>query len=861
MAHHSKGGSISYKYIGPGTVTGTSKYTIRVTHYIDCDNIKVELQSNSTQLGIFVGNTSAYYNNKVYQLPRVADPVPVPTPTLNPCITNAPNVCYYFCYYDLTVDLPDNADGYRLVEQECCRADNITNLANSGNVGSTFLSTIPGTINNVNYTGNSSPQFTENNMAGVICHNSPMSIDLSATDPDGDVLTYSLSYALDGGVRGRNGVNTTPLPGPYTELTYTTGFSGTAPLGSLVSLDPTTGLLSGTAPATVGAYNISFDVTETRNGQIINVTRREILFTVADCSLHAADLKPTYINCDDLNFAFSNQNTASNILSYEWNFGDNSPVSHDVAPVHTYATAGQYLLTLKVVNSSGCNDQVTSVVKAWPGFFPAFSAADGCYTAPFTFSDMTTAKYGMVNSWVWQTDNTTLDNASTVSYSYATPGNKVVSLTVSSDKGCEKTIQKTVMAFDKVKLTIPFSDTLICNGAPLLIDVETEETGVTYQWTPNYNISDPSVLAPIVRPKQTTDYQIVASKNGCQTQETFHVNVVDEVTFLPLKDTSVCIGDTFQIVPQSNGLHYVWLSDQDENSISDPTEKAPKLYPTMTTQYEVTASIDHCTNTQKVNVTAAPYPIVNAGADQTICYGVTAQLEGTTTGKDYYWTTLYQNKRLDNTNLTQSVKPGGDMTYILSAGNNPVCPKWVSDTVNVYVTPLVRLTVSPDTAIKLDEQLPLSVQSNNATVNYEWTPATGLSNNLVANPIAKYTEAGVYHYQIAATTPEGCAGVGFVNVTVYGPASYFYIPNAFSPNGDGKNDQLIPVMVGIKNLKYFRIFNRWGNMVYQTATIGQGWDGYFKGQPAETGAYVYGIEADNVNGKTVKQNGTIVLLR
>ena len=116
------------------------------------------------------------------------------------------------------------------------------------------------------------------------------------------------------------------------------------------------------------------------------------------------------------------------------------------------------------------------------------------------------------------------------------------------------------------------------------------------------------------------------------------------------------------------------------------------------------------------------------------------------------------------------------------------------------------------------------------------------------------------------TSKAGCITVDtmLVSVANQGDTSTFsriFVPKAWTPNGDGKNDYLYPLTVRIRTLTYFRIFNRWGQLMFETSTIGKGWDGTFRGKPQVMDAYTWTVEAIGDDGKHYKFAGNSALLR
>lgn len=143
---------------------------------------------------------------------------------------------------------------------------------------------------------------------------------------------------------------------------------------------------------------------------------------------------------------------------------------------------------------------------------------------------------------------------------------------------------------------------------------------------------------------------------------------------------------------------------------------------------------------------------------------------------------------------------------------------------------------------------------------FEWSPPDFLNSTTVPNPRGYYTDTGTTWYNVYIRSPRGCEGNDSIKVWVVGQGSLF-IPSAFTPNGDGKNDLLRPMSVGYRAYKYFRVFNRWGEMVYTTDRIGDGWDGYYKGKKADVGTYFWLLDAEDKDGIKVQRKGDATLIR
>lgn len=143
---------------------------------------------------------------------------------------------------------------------------------------------------------------------------------------------------------------------------------------------------------------------------------------------------------------------------------------------------------------------------------------------------------------------------------------------------------------------------------------------------------------------------------------------------------------------------------------------------------------------------------------------------------------------------------------------------------------------------------------------FEWSPPTNLNTTSSPTPIGYYPDTGQYNYNVYIKSPRGCEGNDSIRVWVVGQGSLF-IPSAFTPNGDGKNDLLRPFAVGFTKYNYFRVFNRWGELVFDTERIGDGWDGIFKGKKADLGTYFWLLSAVDKDGTTHQKKGDAVLIR
>ena len=177
----------------------------------------------------------------------------------------------------------------------------------------------------------------------------------------------------------------------------------------------------------------------------------------------------------------------------------------------------------------------------------------------------------------------------------------------------------------------------------------------------------------------------------------------------------------------------------------------------------------------------------------------------------------------------------------------------------VTVLPEVIAFAGRDTSVVIGQPLQLNASGG---LTYNWNPGTGLSSTSIANPIARYTTgSNQIRYRMITRDAANCADTAYLTVRVFQTAPSIFVPTAFTPNSDGKNDVIRPIMAGIKELKHFLIFNRWGQLVYETKQEGDAWDGKVNGQLQGTHVFVWTVSAIDYLDQPYFAKGLITLIR
>jgi len=348
----------------------------------------------------------------------------------------------------------------------------------------------------------------------------------------------------------------------------------------------------------------------------------------------------------------------------------------------------------------------------------------------------------------------------------------------------------------------------------------------------------------------------VKDTNDCRLTTPVHIDSLNTVFVNAGNNVTICEGAKTTLAGTSNGNSVLWTPS---TALSNPNILTPDAAPVITSIYTLTATTGICKTTGSVTIVVNPAPVANAGRDTGICSGKNAQLNGSG-GVSYAWTPATYLSATNIANPLVLQPNAGSITYhlLVTDGNN--CTSLKDDVVTVNVSPPAKLFVGNDTAVAINQPLRLQgVDVNNTGFNnYTWSPAYGLNNPFAKDPVAILNRDILY--SVIASNAYGCSATDDIKIKVYqGPE--IYVPNAFTPGGDRLNDVLSPIVIGMKEFHYFRVFDRFGQLLYTTANAANGWDGNFKGSKQPVGTYVWMAEAVDYRGNIIQRNGSVILIR
>ncbi len=619
-----------------------------------------------------------------------------------------------------------------------------------------------------------------------------------------------------------------------------------------------TGALATHAYSSNGTYTVTLIVTDNigckdtmvQTNYISIIAKPVASFTVSD----------TVKICPPLFANFTNTTTGA--TAYLWVFG-NSNSSTLTNPSNVYQS-GIYTPTLIAYNAAGCPDTFvgpTIHVLGYNGVV-TYTPLTGCgpLTVHFTTHEHNVPTF-IYNFKDGSPNYATSDTFAT--HTYTTPGAYVPQVTLTDGLGCSSVS----LGLDTIKVdgivsgfkSVPYP--LCFNGSVTFTDTSHAlySNINTRLWIfQNGNTATTTVATQTYSSPGTYNVTLVHTTNlGCR--DTLH----SSITIFPLPiiqagpDTMICASDSVHL--QATGaVSYVWSPAA---ALSCTACTNPYGFPSTATIFKVIGTdANGCKNSDSVSITVKSKTTSSVGPGGEICEGDTLHLHVYGNALQHYiW---LPSKGLDN-NLSANpiARPDSSVNYVVIAIEGRCVPD--TNYVQVIVHPRPHVNLGPDRTILAGETVQLNAQGNNV-VTYAWTPEEGLSCNNCQDPEA--TPKHTITYMVRALAEHGCNDSDDITITVICKASQLYVPNSFTPNGDGQNDLFLPRGKGIRIIKLFRIYDRWGELIFEQKDIdvndfSRGWDGTRNGKPLPSDVFVYMIDGICDIGEEFHWQGDITLIR
>lgn len=563
-------------------------------------------------------------------------------------------------------------------------------------------------------------------------------------------------------------------------------------------------------------------------------------------------------------------------LTYAWDFGDGntSALQH---PVHAYAKKDTtYTVKLVIRDDEGCADSVVRnnyiAVKAPK---PAFGISDTTTICPpietkFTFRGQD------YESFYWDFGDGSTSTLANPNHFYNDYGKYTAKLYLVGYGGCLDSISDTVRVYD------PYLNTTIAYNAPVTCDSLTVDFTITTPPSTRFTFyfgdgaldstqarslrhfySVPNFYAPYLVLKDNQDCEVTVG--GPAT-----IRVVGAAVLFGMDKNSFC---------DSGTVYFTDYTQQRQDPIRTrtwdfgdgvtSTDQNPIYRFRQPGTYEVTLTMTTdagCTSVMAdtVRVYGTPAPLIVS--DDIVCINEVFALQGTLAVPDtaitWSWDLGGGGPASINQNTSAVYSKDGNYTVRLEAANKLGCRSNTSK--NIIVKPIPAITVTNEPVIPVGTGTILPVTYGPGIATYTWTPPSGLSCTDCPNPFAnpKLTTT----YTVNVEDIYGCTNSQSVTVTVICNDRNYFIPNTFSPNGDGHNDIFYPRGSSITRISSMKIFNRWGELIFEKRNFSAndasaGWNGLYKGKPATQDVYVYAIEFICENAAIIPFKGNVMLVR
>ena len=569
--------------------------------------------------------------------------------------------------------------------------------------------------------------------------------------------------------------------------------------------------------------------------------------------------------CNPLQTTFE-AHTKKNV-SFVWDFNDGSTTAtKDSNVVHTYTTPGKYLPKMILEDVNGCKVAVTG--KDSIGVYDITASFDKnsnlvCDSGAVSFVN-TSITNDAIAKYYWNFGDGVTSASSQPIHVYNRPGSYRATLKVVTQRGCVDSIQ------NPEPVVVNRSPRIIIKGSagacvPAVMNfsgaINNPDTStVSWKWDfANGNASTLQNPGAQTYP-EAGNFTITAigySSNGCNDTAKKPIEIYPLPNLSISGDTVVCVGSS-ETLKVSGAQTYLWSTSK---YLSCTNCAAPVTRPDSAIQYHVKGTSGYgCVSVDSVSlVVKYPFKLSFSNPD-TVCVGRSVKLyaQGAET---YSW---FPSTGLDNPSVSSpTASPGTSTTYQVIGSDSKGCFK---DTayVPVKVFPYPQVNAGADQTINVGNETQIIPTLSQDVTSIEWAPSIGIVSQNYPSITVKPTES--LEYTLRAKNAGGCVAEDKVSVYVLCNNANIFVPNTFSPNGDGVNDIFYPRGSGVFKILNLKVFNRWGQVVFEKANFNAndataGWNGTFKGKQLAPDVFVYMLQVVCDNNSTLTFKGNIALIR
>lgn len=594
---------------------------------------------------------------------------------------------------------------------------------------------------------------------------------------------------------------------------------------------------------------------------------------------------PDTLVCPGSDIRWNNSSEGNN-ASYLWNFGDGTTSTDAIPANQSYSKDSVYTVSLKITTQEGCTDSLTRTNYIRVGTPHAIMANSSPVIICRIYQDTSISLSQNYSSILWNFGDGAKSSFDTSYHTYNIPGTYTQKLYVNGySPGCVDSASREITIAGPVGTPV-LTDTAGCSPLQVNFSAKDVQRAVSYQW----DFGDGNTSSLSSSPNTTYTYP----REGL-----FHptLKLTDDTgcyVIVPISDTLSVIADSVGVTP-----NYIWPSVCDSNTVKfnytgkifsldslgkpatyvwnfgDPNSNndvSDSLNPTYRYSqpgtYHGTLQVNTfygCVNYAPFTVTIPDSTTLSVKANVApgvICQGKTVQLQASSNiGQTYIWSPAQGIANPDSSSTLAT--PDTTTNYIVTAFSNGNCQSGTAS-VNVVVHDNPQVSAGPDQTSTTGSTVQLQATGSPDVAQWQWSPPDNLSCTNCANPESTPTQNMTY--TVTGTTAFGCATSDSTNIFLICDEGKVFIPNTFTPNGDGKNDIFYPRGRGVKIVLYFRVYNRFGQLVYERTNFQvndktAGWDGTFKGQKLNPQVFVYTTEMICDNNKIFKLSGNVTLLR
>ncbi|GAA0523296.1 gliding motility-associated C-terminal domain-containing protein [Chitinophaga japonensis] len=575
-------------------------------------------------------------------------------------------------------------------------------------------------------------------------------------------------------------------------------------------------------------------------------------------------------SCSNRNeFVFTNTSATTGGATYEWDFGDGSPLAYTRHTTHVYAQPGNYTVRLTVRETGGgaCSSSEFQALSCFRADFNTGASAI-CRGSNIGYGVLHVPGQ-LVDHYSWRFGDNTVQNATSpdITKAYHQSGTFTDTLIIFY-KDPATYCNDTVVKQQHITILAPVADFttgLACAGQPVSITDASQPWPniplTNWDWNlGNGTTANVQTPAPPGYPAagNYTIKLVVTDARNCKDSVT-QTLTVNPTPFLamPAPQYKICEGNSVTLTAQSDAA-VQWSPNDHLSCVNCGATSASPVADTR--YYATTVNTFGCAVQDSVDVNVVPQVRLAAGPDTAICNGTAVRLWASGAAS-YNWAPARYLS--DSTIANPTATPAEDVTYTVTGSNDAACAAQTLQ-VTLRVNPLPEVEAGPDQTITTGSAVTLDATGSADVVAWEWAPTDYLD-----CPTCPYTLATVRRpisYSITATNAAGCTKSDIVHINLVCNKEAVFIPNTFSPNGDGANDIFYIRGKGVNFIQSFRIFNRWGQEVFKRENItiddvSSGWNGTYRNEPQPADVYIYFIEAYCDTNERFELRGNVTLLR